>query len=249
MKESYEGRNAILSIYAGTGGKDAEDWATILFRMYQRYLLKKGFKTREVSRIGGEGGIKSVTIEVKKQNTEEECIGPYGLLKKENGIHRLVRISPFSAKSLRHTSFAKVEILPEIEESAVNIKKEDLKIETFRASAPGGQYVNRRESAVRITHLPSGTSVVSQSERSQGTNKKKALMILKAKVLQLLEKKKEEKMREKKGRIKQAKWGNQIRSYIFQPYQMVKDHRTNIKTSSLKKVLDGDLDKFTEVGG
>jgi len=246
MEKGCERKDAILSIYAGTGGKDAEDWAIILLRMYQKYLLRKGFKTKEISRIEGEGGIKSVTLEVKKSKKKEESIGPYQLLKEEDGVHRLVRISPFSAKALRHTSFAKIEVLPEIEESVIDIRKRDLKIETFRASGPGGQYVNRRESAVRITHLPSGISVVSQSARSQGDNRKKASMILKAKLFKLLEKKKKDKIQKEKGQIKQAKWGNQIRSYIFQPYQMVKDHRTNIKTSNLKKVLDGDLDRFID---
>ncbi|MCZ2846218.1 MAG: PCRF domain-containing protein [Candidatus Bathyarchaeota archaeon] len=244
MPESYEGKAAILSIYAGTGGKDAEDWVGILLRMYQRYLSRKGFKTKEISRIQGEGGIKSVTIEVRQTKTKGNFKGPYGLLQKEHGVHRLVRISPFSAKALRHTSFAKVEVLPEAEEGTVKLNKEDLKIETFRASGPGGQYVNRRESAVRITHIPVGISVVSQSERSQGDNRKKALMILEAKLSQSMEEEREKKMRKKRGEAKQAKWGNQIRSYIFHPYQMVKDHRINIKTSNLKKVLDGSLDQF-----
>ena len=242
MIDSYKRNDAILSIYAGTGGKDAEDWVKILLRMYQRYALRKGFKVKEISRIEGEGGIKSVTLEIKKG--KETTIGPYELLKNEDGVHRLVRISPFSAKSLRHTSFAKVEVIPVVEERKVDIKKEDLKIETFRASGPGGQYVNKRESAVRITHLPSGISVVSQSERSQADNKKKALAVLKARIFQVFEKKREREIQKEKGKPKEAKWGNQIRSYIFQPYQLIKDHRCNIKTPELKKVLDGDLDKF-----
>jgi len=242
MEERYEGKDAILSIYAGTGGRDAEDWTAILLRMYQKYLFKKGFRIKEISRIVGEGGIKSVILEIEKQK-KDDLKGAYDLLKGEGGVHRLVRISPFSAKALRHTSFAKVEVLPRIEESKINIRKEDLKIETFRASGPGGQYVNKRESAVRITHLPTGLSVVSQSERSQGDNKKKALMVLGARLNQILEEERKEKIQGKR-EIKQAKWGNQIRSYVFQPYQMVKDHRTNVKNTNLKKVLDGDLDKF-----
>ena len=245
MEEHYDGKDVILSIYAGTGGKDAQDWATILLRMYQRYLLKKGFQIKEISRIEGEGGIKSVTLEVEKLQRKDISKGVYGLLKGESGVHRLVRISPFSAKALRHTSFAKVEVLPKIEESKIDVKKEDLKIETFKASGPGGQYVNKRESAVRIIHLPTGISVVSQSERSQGDNREKALMVLGAKLRQLFEEKREKEIQGRR-ETKQAKWGNQIRSYVFQPYQIVKDHRTNVKTSNLKKVLDGDLDKFIE---
>lgn len=245
MEEHYDGKDVILSIYAGTGGKDAQDWATILLRMYQRYLLKKGFQIKEISRIEGEGGIKSVTLEVEKLQRKDISKGVYGLLKGESGVHRLVRISPFSAKALRHTSFAKVEVLPKIEENKIDVKKEDLKIETFKASGPGGQYVNKRESAVRIIHLPTGISVVSQSERSQGDNREKALMVLGAKLRQLFEEKREKEIQGRR-ETKQAKWGNQIRSYVFQPYQIVKDHRTNVKTSNLKKVLDGDLDKFIE---
>ncbi|PJC47895.1 MAG: peptide chain release factor 2 [Parcubacteria group bacterium CG_4_9_14_0_2_um_filter_35_11] len=245
MEEHYDGKDVILSIYAGTGGKDAQDWATILLRMYQRYLLKKGFQIKEISRIEGEGGIKSVTLEVEKLQRKDISKGVYGILKGESGVHRLVRISPFSAKALRHTSFAKVEVLPKIEESKIDVKKEDLKIETFKASGPGGQYVNKRESAVRIIHLPTGISVVSQSERSQGDNREKALMVLGAKLHQLFEEKREKEIQGRR-ETKQAKWGNQIRSYVFQPYQIVKDHRTNVKTSNLKKVLDGDLDKFIE---
>lgn len=245
MEEHYDGKDVILSIYAGTGGKDAQDWATILLRMYQRYLLKKGFQIKEISRIEGEGGIKSVTLEVEKLQRKDISKGVYGILKGESGVHRLVRISPFSAKALRHTSFAKVEVLPKIEENKIDVKKEDLKIETFKASGPGGQYVNKRESAVRIIHLPTGISVVSQSERSQGDNREKALMVLGAKLRQLFEEKREKEIQGRR-ETKQAKWGNQIRSYVFQPYQIVKDHRTNVKTSNLKKVLDGDLDKFIE---
>ncbi|HOK35269.1 MAG TPA: PCRF domain-containing protein [Candidatus Pacearchaeota archaeon] len=233
----YDDKNAFLSIYAGTGGKDAEDWVTILARMYQRYLQKKGFKIKEIQKILGEGGIKSVTYEIKGK-------GAFGLLKRENGVHRLVRISPFSAKKLRHTSFALVEVLPEIDEKEINLKDEDLKIETFRASGAGGQYVNRRESAVRITHIPTGLSVSCQSERLQGENKKRALQILQAKVIQYQQENKKKEAIEARGELPIADWGRQIRSYVFQPYQMVKDHRTGVKTSNLKEVLDGDLNLF-----
>ncbi len=233
----YDDKNAFLSIYAGTGGKDAEDWVSILCRMYQRYLQKKGLKTKEIQKISGEGGIKSVTYEIKGK-------GAYGLLKGENGVHRLVRISPFSAKNLRHTSFALVEVLPEIETEEIKIQDKDLKVETFRSSGAGGQYVNRRESAVRVVHLPTGISVTSQEERLQGENKKRAFQILQAKLLQKREEENAEKIENERGELPLADWGRQIRSYVFHPYQMVKDHRTGIKTSNLKKVLDGDLDKF-----
>lgn len=244
MEEKNNGNDAILSIFAGTGGKDAEDWASILLRMYQKYLFKKNFKIKEIARVEGEGGIKSVTIEIKKEKLDEDFIGVFDFFKKESGVHRLVRISPFSSKSLRHTSFALVEVLPKIREKEINLKKEELKIETFRASGPGGQYVNRRESAVRIVHLPTGISATCQSERLQGENKRKALAILQAKLNLLSQREKEEKVKKEKGEFKIAQWGNQIRSYIFHPYQMVKDHRTKIKTSNLQGVLNGDLDKF-----
>lgn len=233
----YNENNAFLSIYAGTGGKDAEDWVSILARMYQRYLQKKSFKIKEIQKTTGEGGIKSVTYEIKGK-------GAFGLLKGENGVHRLVRISPFSAKKLRHTSFALVEVLPALEADEIEIKDKDLKIETFRASGAGGQYVNRRESAVRITHLPTGLSVSCQSERLQGENKKRALQILQAKLLQKQQQENMKEVTEARGELPIADWGRQIRSYVFHPYQMVKDHRKGVKTSNLKAVLDGDLDLF-----
>ena len=248
VKKSFQGKydkeNTFFSIYAGTGGKDAEDWARILLRMYQRYFQKKDFKVKEIQKVIGEGGVKSITLEIKGVYPEGSLRGVFGQLKNESGVHRLVRISPFSAKKLRHTSFALVEVLPILKESKIDIKDEDLKIESFRASGPGGQYVNRRESAIRITHLPTKTVVICQSERLQGENKKRALMVLEAKLLQLKEKEKEYKIKKERGELPIAEWGNQIRSYIFHPYQMVKDHRTGIKTSDLNKVLDGDLDKF-----
>lgn len=233
----YDKENAFFSIYAGTGGRDAEDWVVILYRMYQRFFSKKGFKIKEIDKTSGEGGIKSVTIEVKGKYV-------FGFLKKENGVHRLVRISPFSAKKLRHTSFALVEVLPKIKRGEVNIKEGDLKIDTFRASGAGGQYVNRRESAIRITHIPSGISVSCQSERLQGENKKIALSILQSRLLNLKEEKEEKITKKERGEFKEAKWGNQIRSYVFQPYQMVRDERTGEKTSKLNEVLDGNLDIF-----
>jgi peptide chain release factor 2 len=237
FRGKYDKENTFFSIYAGTGGKDAEDWVKILYRMYQRFLTKKGFQIKEIDKIVGDGGIKSVTMEVKGKYT-------FGLLKNENGVHRLVRISPFSAKKLRHTSFALVEVLPKIKGEKVDIKESDLKIDTFRASGAGGQYVNRRESAVRITHPPTGISVSCQSERLQGENKKIALAILQSKLFNLKEEKEEDIAKKERGELKEAKWGNQIRSYVFQPYQMVKDHRSGVKTSKLNEVLDGELDEF-----
>lgn len=233
----YDKENAFFSIYAGTGGRDAEDWVSILYRMYQRFFSKKGFVAKEIDKTTSEGGIKSVIMEVKGQYA-------FGLLKKENGVHRLVRISPFSAKKLRHTSFALVEVSPKIKSGENDIKASDLKIDTFRASGAGGQYVNRRESAVRVTHIPTGISVSCQSERLQGENKKTALSVLQSKLLDLEEEKEETITKEERGDFKEAKWGNQIRSYIFQPYQMVRDEKTGKKTSKLREVLDGDLDNF-----
>jgi peptide chain release factor 2 len=233
----YDKNNAFFSIYAGTGGKDAEDWVSILYRMYRKFFEKMSFEAKEIEKTKGEGGIKSITLKVKGKYV-------FGWLKGENGVHRLVRISPFSAKRLRHTSFALVEVLPEIEEKEIDIKNEDLKIETFRASGAGGQYVNRRESAVRITHLPTGIVVTCQSERLQGENRKIALSYLQSKLLEIEKEKKEKIVKKERGELKEAKWGNQIRSYIFHPYQMVRDERTGKKTSKLKEVLDGNLEEF-----
>ncbi len=249
LSGKYDRGDAILNIYAGAGGLDAQDWAALLLRMYERYCAKKGFKTKILHQSFGEGigpegriGIKSATLEVRGD-------WAFGFLKKESGVHRLVRISPFSPKALRHTSFALVEVLPDIslgEEAEIKIRPEDLKIETFRASGPGGQYVNRRESAVRITHLPTGIVVSCQSERLQGANREKAMKVLMGKLYQL-------KLEETKKKIKQFKsdaispsWGNQIRSYVLHPYKLVKDLRTGVETSEVESVLDGELDQFIE---
>ena len=249
LSGKYDKGSATLQIMAGAGGQDAQDWATMLLRMYQRYCLVSGYKTKILDQSFGQGGgpegrigTKSATLEIK---------GPYafGFLKKETGVHRLVRISPFSPKSLRHTSFALVEVLPEIgkvEEQNIKIKQDDLKLETFRASGPGGQYVNRRESAVRITHLPTKITVSCQGERLQGLNREKAMKVLYAKLLQLKAKKQKKELKEIKGSLISASWGNQIRSYVLHPYKLVKDLRTKIETSDVEGVLDGNLDKFIE---
>jgi peptide chain release factor 2 len=248
LSGKYDERNALLSLYAGAGGQDAQDWAAMLLRMYERYCVKKGFKTKILFQSFGEPspegriGIKSVTVEIE---------GPYayGFLKGENGVHRLVRISPFSAQKLRHTSFARVEVLPDLEkdiEKELLIRPEDLRIETFRASGPGGQYVNRRETAVRITHLPTGISVSCQSERLQQLNREKAMKLLYAKLYQ---QKCEEQQKEKnqlRGKTISAEWGNQVRNYVLHPYKLVRDLRTKVETSEVERVLDGELDEFIE---
>ncbi len=244
----YDQGSALIEIFAGAGGQDAQDWARILLRMYERYAQKKGWSTRIIHQSfgpgvwAGEPGIKEASLEVEGKYA-------YGFLKGERGVHRLVRISPFSPQNLRHTSFAKVNVLPlAIAQGKVKIeiKPEDLKIETFRASGPGGQYVNRRESAVRIHHLPTGLVVSCQSERVQGLNRAKALEILKAKLLDLKEQ--EFKIKKKELGVSDvvASFGNQIRSYVMHPYKQVKDLRTNFETQDIEAVLDGELDPFIE---
>jgi len=233
--------NAIITIHAGAGGTESCDWAGMLMRMYLRWAEKKGFETEIIDlQENEEAGIKSATIEVK---------GPYayGLLKAEHGTHRLVRISPFDSNARRHTSFCGVIVVPEIEdEIEIEIKDEDLRIDTYRASGAGGQHVNKTDSAVRITHIPTGIVVTCQSERSQIQNRMRAMKILKARLYELEMRKREEKLAQAKGEHKEIAWGNQIRSYVFQPYQMVKDHRTGIETSNINAVMDGDIDQFIE---
>ena len=237
----YDQNNAILSIHSGTGGTDAQDWAEMLLRMYLRYIERKGWKAKIISETRGhEAGIKSATLEI---------IGKlaYGYLKTEAGINRLVRLSPFNANNLRQTSFALVEILPEIDKiKEVKINPADLRIDTFRSGGAGGQHVNKTESAVRVTHLPMGISAVSQSERSQLQNKEQAMKILKAKIFQKHQQEKEKKEKKLKGMHAEVQWGSQIRSYVLHPYKLVKDHRTKFESKNPEEILDGNLDSFIE---
>ncbi len=237
----YDTNNAILSIHAGAGGTEAQDWASMLLRMFQRYAERKNWQAHLVDiSYGEEAGIKSATLEVKGQQV-------YGHLKSEAGVHRLVRISPFDADKARHTSFVLVEVTPEVDNAKeVTIKPEDLKIDVYRSGGHGGQSVNTTDSAVRITHLPTGVVVTSQNERSQLQNKELAMKVL---ISRLLAKQLEEQRKrdmELRGEHVSAEWGNQIRSYVLHPYQMVKDHRTEVETSNTQAVLDGDIDQFIE---
>lgn len=235
----YTKNKALLAIYAGAGGVDAQDWASMLLRMYQRYAHKKGWSFVILHHsLGEQGGTKSATIEIRGDN-----VNVYDTLKGESGVHRLVRISPFSAKKLRHTSFVMVEILPEIIIAKIKLNQNDLKVETFRSSGPGGQNVNKLETAVRVTHLPTGISVAVQSERSQAQNKDKALQVLYSKLIQQMEIEKTKEISELRPHVS-IEWGSQIRSYVLHPYQMVKDHRTGVRSSQPEKVLEGELDKF-----
>jgi peptide chain release factor 2 len=240
LSEKFDNNNAILAISAGTGGVDAQDWAEILLRMYLRFAKNQNWQTQIVDKQAGkEAGIKSATIYLKSNNDPV-----YGLLKAESGVHRLVRKSPFNAQNLRQTSFALVDVSPEVEEQEVELKESDLNIETFRSSGPGGQSVNTTDSAVRITHQPSGLAVSVQNEKSQLKNKQMALKILSAKIAKRKEEELKKKVNQAKTETQTAKWGNQIRSYIFDPYQMVKDHRTNKESKDVDKVLDGQLMPF-----
>lgn len=239
LSGKYDDNNAILSIHAGTGGVDANDWAEMLERMYLRYCEKKGFKTKILDRQDDvDYGIKSSTIQVEGDNA-------YGLLKSENGVHRLVRISPFNAMGKRQTSFAAVEVVPELSDDIeVNIDQQDLKIDTYRSGGAGGQHVNTTDSAVRITHLPTGIVVTCQNERSQIMNKEVAMKILVSKLTRIAEEEQKENLNEIRGDQSMATWGSQIRNYVFQPYTMVKDTRTGAEVGNVDAVMDGDLDLF-----
>ncbi len=237
----FDSHGAIVSIFAGAGGVDAADWTQMLLRMYLRWADAKGFATQVVDESPAEeAGLKSVTFFVRGRNA-------YGMLESERGVHRLVRLSPFDAAHRRHTSFAAVDIIPEIEAGEdvdVEIKPDDLRIETFKSGGAGGQYVNKTESAVRIIHIPTNTIVASQQERSQAQNRDVAMNILRAKLVLRAAEERDKKLSELRGERQANEWGSQIRSYVLQPYQLVKDHRTNVETGNAQGVLDGDIDTF-----
>jgi len=241
LSGSHDRGSAILAIHAGAGGTDASDWAEMLLRMYLRWAESRGFKTDVIDQMGGdEAGIKSVTATVDGEYA-------YGYLRAERGVHRLVRLSPFDAAHRRHTSFALVEVWPEIgEDSEIVIRPTDLQIDTFRSSSAGGQHMQKNETAVRITHLPTGLVVSCQNERSQTQNRENAMKVLRARLAELEEQKRREQLAELKGVHVKAEWGSQIRSYVLHPYQMVKDHRTEYETGNTAAVLDGRLDEFME---
>lgn len=237
----FDAHNAIVSIFAGAGGVDAADWTAMLARMYLRWAEAKGYSTQVVDESAAEeAGLKSVTFFVRGRNA-------YGMLESERGVHRLVRLSPFDAAHRRHTSFAAVDVIPEIEAGEkfdVEIKPEDLRVETFKSGGAGGQYVNKTESAVRVIHLPSGIIVASQQERSQAQNREVAIGILRAKLAQRAAEERDRRLEDLRGERQANEWGSQIRSYVLQPYQMVKDHRTDVAIGNAQGVLDGDIDAF-----
>lgn len=234
-------RNAIISINAGAGGTEAQDWVEMLFRMYLRWCESRKFSTKIMDQLAGdEAGIKSVTFAVDGQYA-------YGYMKSEHGIHRMVRISPFDATGRRHTSFASVSVLPEVgTDIEITVEEKDLRIDTYRASGPGGQHVNKTSSAIRITHLPTNIVVQCQNEKSQHRNKEMAMKVLKARLYEVEKNKLDQKKQEMHQNQKEIAWGSQIRSYVFNPYRMVKDHRTGVEVGNLEKVMDGDLDPFID---
>lgn len=240
LSGEYDNNNAIITLHSGAGGTEAQDWALMLFRMYTRFGEKHGFKVRVLDMLDGdEAGIKSASIMIEGSNA-------YGYLKSETGIHRLVRVSPFDAAGKRHTSFASVEVMPDIADDSkdVEIREEDLQIEAHRASGAGGQHINKTDSAIRIVHIPTGIVVGCQNERSQKQNKEMALRMLKAKLIEIKEREHLEKIEDIKGAQKDIAWGSQIRSYVFMPYTLVKDHRTNFEVGNVNAVMDGDIDGF-----
>ena len=239
LNGQYDATNAILSVHAGTGGLDAQDWTQMLLRMYNRFASNMGFKISYIDLQQDEqSGVKSATLKIDGENA-------YGYLKCEKGVHRLVRISPFDSSGKRHTSFASVDVLPELDDSIkVEINPKDLKVDTYRSSGAGGQHVNKTESAIRITHLPTGVVVQCQNERSQISNKETAMKMLTAKLIELKELEHKDKIEDIQGKYSQIAWGSQIRSYVFQPYTMVKDHRTNYEVGNIASVMDGDIMPF-----
>ncbi|MBX3049411.1 MAG: peptide chain release factor 2 [Anaerolineales bacterium] len=240
LSGDYDAGDALLSINAGAGGTDSQDWAAMLQRMYLRWAEESGYKTEILDQTPGEeAGIKSVTIAIGGQYA-------YGYLRPEKGVHRLVRLSPFDSANRRHTSFAQVEVLPQVEDADVQINPNDLKIETFRSGGAGGQNVQKNDTAVRITHLPTGLVASCQNERSQTQNRENAMRVLKARLLEVQQAEKEKELALLRGDYQKAEWGSQIRSYVLHPYQMVKDHRTDHESGNTQAVLDGDLDEFIE---
>ncbi|MBY0146353.1 peptide chain release factor 2 [Neobacillus niacini] len=241
LSEEYDKHNAILELHPGAGGTESQDWGSMLLRMYTRWAEKKGFKVETLDYLpGDEAGIKSVTLAIRGHNA-------YGYLKAEKGVHRLVRISPFDASGRRHTSFVSCEVMPEFtDEIEIEIRTEDLKIDTYRASGAGGQHINTTDSAVRITHMPTGVVVTCQNERSQIKNREAAMKMLKAKLYQREIEQQEKELLEIRGEQKEIGWGSQIRSYVFHPYSMVKDHRTSAESGNVQGVMDGDLDQFID---
>ena len=241
LSGKYDKNNAIVTLHPGAGGTESQDWAEMLYRMYTRWANKNGYEIKELDYLEGEeAGIKSVTFEVIGENA-------YGYLKGEMGVHRLVRISPFDAGGRRHTSFASLEVLPEItDDIQIEINPDDLRIDTYRASGAGGQHINKTSSAVRITHIPTNIVVACQSERSQIQNRETAMKMLKSKLLNLKEQEQKDTIDELKGEQKEIAWGNQIRSYVFCPYTLVKDHRTNYEVGNVESVMDGNIDGFIE---
>jgi len=235
----YDGNNAILTLHAGAGGTEAQDWVQMLYRLYIRWGERHGYKVETLDFLNGEeAGIKSATLSFSGENA-------YGYSKSEKGVHRLVRISPFDASGRRHTSFASVDVIPEVsEDNEITIDAEDLRVDTYRSGGAGGQHVNKTDSAIRITHLPSGVVVQCQSERSQTQNKGAAMRVLQAKLLELKRKEQEAEISEIRGEQQEIAWGSQIRSYVFHPYNLVKDHRTNEETGNVSAVMDGEIDAF-----
>lgn len=241
LRGKYDGNNAILTLHAGAGGTEAQDWVEMLYRMYTRYGERNGYKVNELDLLAGDdAGIKSVTFSVSGANA-------YGYLKAEKGVHRLVRISPFDANKRRHTSFASLEVMPEIEDDTdIVIDEKDLKVDTYRSSGAGGQHVNKTESAVRITHIPTGIIVACQNERSQVQNRARAMAMLKGKLIEMREREQLEEAASLKGELKKIEWGSQIRSYVFCPYTLVKDHRTGYENANITDVMDGNIQGFIE---
>jgi peptide chain release factor 2 len=241
LSDPYDRNNAILELHPGAGGTESQDFGSLLLRMYTRWAEKKGFKVETLDYLPGEeAGIKSVTLAIRGHNA-------YGYVKAEKGVHRLVRISPFDSSGRRHTSFVSCDVMPEFDDDIeIEVRSDDLKVDTYRASGAGGQHINKTESAIRITHMPTGVVVACQSERSQIKNRETAMKMLKSKLYQLELDKKEEQLAEIRGEQKEIGWGSQIRSYVFHPYSMVKDHRTNAETGNIGAVMDGEIDEFID---